>query len=291
MAALQGLQGLYGDPQDTADVMDEGVLEAKANPPAPDHSQYGSQSDGYSGTVPLQSPFSQMSVYDGWNSADAAEFPGQRFNVPGEETDATPVTHVAPYPRGIQQSSWDTPDGATMANIQLRELHGQDFGGVAQNTGNAPGGHETPAHYTTDRYTAPNENVLNADVPSQLKGAGNGGLTGTNGGNADTTQGYGQLNSLEEFQAGHSIRRVQHDTVHFDFTNTHGEQNVPFWGRHPVQQMPLDGPDSPYFDQGDIDGANIVWEGRIGDPTEYVQPPEPDVAPAPTNETDVWAWQ
>lgn len=291
MPALQGLQGLYADPQDTSDVMDEGVLEAKANPLVADHSQYGSQSDGYSGTVPVQSPYSQLAVYDGWSAADANEFPGKGFNVPGQEIDTTPVTHVAPYPRGIQQISWETPDGVTLANDQLRELHGEDFGGVAQNVKNSPGGHEEPSHFTTDRYTAPNDNVLNADVPAQLRGAGNAGLTGTNGGNADTTQGYGELNSLEEFQAGHSIRRVQHDTVHFDFTNTHGEQNVPFMGRHPVEQMPLDGPDSPYFEGGDIDGANIPWEGRIGDPTAYVQPAEPTIAPAPADEQDVWAWQ
>jgi hypothetical protein len=290
MAALQGLKGLYADPQDTTDVMDEGVLEAKANPIASDHSQYGSQSEGYGGTVPSQSAYNNLAVYDGYDAADAAEFPGKGFNVPGDELDATPVTHVAPYPKGIQQISWDTPDGATLANIQMQELHGEDFGGVALNVGHAPAGHEEIAHYTTDRYTAPNENVLSSDIADQLRGSGDAGLTGTNGGNADTTQGYGQLNSLQEFQAGHSIRRVQHDTVHFDFTNTHGEQQVPFAGRHPVQQMPLDGPDSPYFDQGDIDGGNIPWEGRIGDPTPYEQPAEPTIVAA-TDETDVWAWQ
>ena len=108
-------------------------------------------------------------------------------------------------------------------------------------------------------------------------------------GNADTTQGYGVLNSLPEFQMGHSIRRVQHDTAHFDFTNTHGEQDVPFQGRHPVQQMPLDGPDSPYFDNGSIDGANTPWEGRIGDPSPYVQPVEPTIGTAPDS-SDVFAW-
>jgi hypothetical protein len=290
MAALQGLKGLYADPQDTTDIFDEGVLEAKANTLASDHSEYGSQSDGYSGTVPSQSPFSGMTVYDGWSETGAAEFPGRGYRVPGDETDTTPVTHAAPYPRGIAQISWDSPDAAALAGAQLRELHGEEFGGTALNVLNSPTGHENPSHYTTDRYAAPNMNVLSAEVPPQLRGAGDAGLTGTNGGNADTTQGYGELNTLEEFQAGHSIRRIQHDTVHFDFTNTHGEQDVPFAGRHPVQQMPLDGPDSPYFEAGNIDGGNIPWEGRIGDPTPYVQPAEPTIVAAVPSE-DVWAWQ
>jgi hypothetical protein len=292
VAPLQGLTGLYGDPQDTTDIMDEGVLEARANPLVTDHSEYGSQSNGYQGTVPSASPFSDMAVYDGWTYEDTMQFGGGGYNVGGMATDQTPETHSSPYPRGIIQPDWSNPSAYADAAQQMQELHGTDFGGVKFMTGHAPSGHEEETHYTTNRFDAPNENYLSA-APDQLKpsfGHGASGGSGLGGGNADPTQGYGVLNTLPEFQMGHSIRREQHDSAHFDYTNTHGEQNVPFYGRHPIQQMPLDGPDSPYFAQGSIDGANIPWEGRIGDPTAYVQSPEPDIAPAAPDGPDLYAW-
>jgi hypothetical protein len=173
----------------------------------------------------------------------------------------------------------------------MSALHGRDLGGVAHFAAHSPAGHEEDTHYTTDDYVAPNDNILSDDLAGQLKGNGGYSGTGTGGGNADPTQGYGVLNTMTEFNAGHSIRRVQHDSAHFDFTNTHGTQKVPFYGRHPVQQMPLDGPDSPYFEQGDIDGGQVVWEGRIGYPTPYEQPVEPTIVPAQASASDdVWAW-
>jgi hypothetical protein len=291
MAALQGLSGLYSDPQDTTDVMDEGVLEARAAPGTPDaeHGQYGSQSDGYSGTIPSESPYSPMTVYDGWDRADTLAYGGLGFPEAGQEQDRTPQTHASPYPRGIIQQSWDNPNALAVYGEQQTELHGPELGGSAFYNGFSPVGREEVTHYTTNDYVAPNENVLSSDVAGQLRGGWPNGANGHGAGNADTTQGYGVLNTLPEFQAGHSIRREQHDSVHFDYTNTHGEQEVPFMGRHPVQQMPLDGPDSPYFEAGDIDGANVVWEGRIGYPTPYEQPSEPTIIAA-TEQPDVWAW-
>jgi hypothetical protein len=292
MAPLQGLTGLTPDPQDTTDVMDEGVLEAKANPIAADHADYGSQYNGYQGTVPDASPFSGMPVYEGWTDSDSQQYGGRDYNLQGYADDMTPTTHSSPYPKGIIQPDWSNPSAYATAAEQMRELHGTDLGGVEFYQFTAPAGRETPTNYTTDNYVAPNENYL-VTAPDQLKGSyghGASGQSGLGGGNADTTQGYGVLNTMEEFNAGHSIRRVQHDRMPWDFTATHGEQNVPFYGRHPVQQMPLNGPDSPYFDQGDISGANIVWEGRIGDPSPYVQPPEVTIAPGQPDAPDVWSW-
>jgi hypothetical protein len=294
MAPLQGLTGLSADPQDTTDTFDEGVLEARANPLATEHGQYGSQSVGYQGTVPSASPYSNIPVYDGYDPDDADQYGGSAFRVYGQEIDQTPDTHRAPYPRGLIQVSNDNPDALAVVAEQMRELHGPDMGGPRLYNGFSPTGREEPTDYTTDRYDAPNENYL-ASAPGQLKGSyghGSSGQSGLGGGNADTTQGYGVLNTLPEFQVGHSIRRVQHGRIltGFDYTNLHGEQDVPFYGRHPVQQMPLDGPDSPYFSGGSIDGANIVWEGRIGDPSPYVQAPEPDIAPSAPSGPDVFAW-
>jgi hypothetical protein len=289
MAALQGLSGLYPDPQDTTDYMDEGVLEARANTPDAEHSEYGSQSNGYSGQVPTESPFAGMPVYDGWDEADADQYGGRGYNVPGYATDATPNVHTAPYPRGIIQVGWDSPDALAAVNEQRLQLHQPDLGGPRFYNGNSMTGHEEQTHYTTNDYVAPNDSILEK-VDGQLRAPASHGSGGYASGNADPDQGYGVLNTLPEFNAGHSIRREQHDSVHFDYTNTHGEQSVPFMGRHPIQQMPLDGPDSPYFEQGNIDGANIPWEGRIGDPTVYQQSPEPTIAPAPAQTQDVWAF-
>jgi hypothetical protein len=288
MAALQGLSGLYPDPQDITDVMDEGVLEAGANDPHPEHGQYGSQSVGYSGTVPTQSPYSEFAVYDGWDRDDTEQYGGMGYNIPGTEANATPVTHSSPYPRGIIQYSVNDENALARAGEQVMLLHSTDLGGPRSYNAHSPAGHEEITHYTTDNYVAPNDNVLSSDLAGQLRGSDGHGI----GSHADPTQGYGFLNTMTEFNSGHSIRRVQHDTVHFDYTNTHGETAVPFYGRHPVEQMPLDGPDSPYFEQGDIDGANVPWEGRIGYPTPYEQPAEPVIvaAPADTSDNDVWAW-
>jgi hypothetical protein len=285
MAALQGLSGLYPDPPDTGQTMDQGVLEARAsvNPNVAEHGQYGSQSVGYQGTVPSESPYSNLAVYDGWTYEDAAQYGGRDFNVAGQEIDVTPTTHSSPSPRIGQSSfmSWDNPDGVAAIGEQMSEMHGPDYGGVGIHSHRNQAGHEEITHYTTERYDAPNENYLAPDVPGQLKISTGVGTGASGHGNADPTQGYGVLNTLPEFQMGHSIRREQHDHMPWDYTNTHGEQDVPFYGRHPIQQMPLNGPDSPYFEQGDIDGANIPWEGRIGDPSAYVQPSEVTIGPAP----------
>jgi hypothetical protein len=290
VAKLGGLTGLYGlpDPQDSTDVMDEGVLEAKANTLDPEHGEYGSQSLGFGGIDPSVSPFAAQGTYDAGFTDEYAEGTYGEAYAPGDQT---PGSHAAPWPRGIRQFSFDHQDELADAGIQLDLLHGIEFGGTDRMVLSSPGGREELTDYTTDRYPAPNETYQSPDIPGQLKGSGSWGGTGTGGGNADTTQGYGVLNATEEFQEGHSIRRVQHDRMPWDFTNTHGEQDVPFMGRHPVQQMPLDGPDSPYYEQGDIDGGLVPWEGRIGYPTPYEQPAEPTIVAAPADDSsDSYAW-
>jgi hypothetical protein len=303
----QGLTGLYGNPSGTPapQYMDSGVLEARAAPgTGTSHSAYGSQSLGYGGTVPSESPDYTQEAYDAGTFAD--QYWGEGFYVPDQTgIDHTPTTHDVPWPRGIPQEaggSLSTPGGLEIAAEQMQILHGNDQGGVSANVRHAPAGHEEVTHYTTDDYSAPNENVL-AKAPGQLKGA-NGSSSGLLGGGgsghgnaggsaADPDQGYGVNNTLPEFNAGHSIRRVQHDHMPWDYSLLKGEQEVPFYGRHAlVGQMSFDGPDSPYYAAGTIDGGLIPWEGRIGNPTEYVQPPEVTVETANPSDTqyDVYAW-
>jgi hypothetical protein len=222
--------------------MDEGVLEAKA-----------------------------FTLNPGWGNAQYG----------GVILDETPTTHSATYPRGIIQPSWDNADAWADVGQQIMAVHDQDLGGPQTFNQRQPGGREQPVDWTADRYEAPDQ-TIQATVPGQLKGAngygtGRGNSSGAGGSNADPVQGYGIVNTLEEFSRGWSVRNVQHDKLGFDYTNLHGEQQEPFFGKHPIQQMPFDGPDSPYYAMGDIDGANIPWEGRIGYPTPYVQAPEPTI--------------
>jgi hypothetical protein len=290
-APLSGLAGMYPDPWDTTDTMDEGVLESKSiGTLDPDHSEYGSQSVGYSGQVPTQSPYSDFSIYDAGGTGDYTSID---FPVEGGEIDQTPATHSADYPRGIIQPNWNDPDAWATVGQQINDVHATDLGGPRMYNQNQPGGHEQPVTWTADDYVAPNQSML-AAPPGQLRGAngygeGLGNSSGAGGSNADPDQGYGVVNTMQEFNAGHSIRNVQHDKLGFDYTNLHGEQQVPFWGRHPVQQSEFDGPDSPYYEMGSIDGANIPWEGRIGYPTPYTQAPEPTIVAAQPTE-DVWAY-
>jgi hypothetical protein len=243
-------------------------------------------------------------VYDAGSDQD--QFWGVDFT-PGQiqaSLDETPTTHVVPFPKGIIQDSWDATGQQSAAGLQMNQLHSVDEGGVRHYVINNDAGREETTHYTTQSIVAPNQSLL-ASVPGQIKGS-NGSSSGLLGGGgsghgnaggsaADVDQGYGVNNTLPEFNAGHSIRRIQHDRMPWDFTATHGEQAVPFLGRHMlVGQADFDGPDSPYFEAGQIGGAGIAvpWEGRIGDPTAYVQPPEPTVAPASSlsESPDVYAW-
>ena len=286
---LQGLTGLYGDPQDTVDIMDEGVLEAHANPLHPDHGEFGSQSDGYSGTVPEASSYSDLQVYDAGMSGQ--DYAGSQYDTTVHDgpDDITPTSHQAAWPRGIIQPSWENADGAYAGvGDQLRELHGADLGGPEFYVNTAIADNLYGTDWSVERYES-TDDILLVSSPDQLKGTSSMSGTGRGAGGADVSQGYGVANSLPEFAHGHSMRYVQQDKMPQDYTNTHGEQDVPFMGRHPIQQMPFNGPDSPYFEMGDIDGANTPWEGRISYPTAYVQPPEPTITAAPPG-MDVWAY-
>ena len=277
------LPGMYGDkpPQ----VTDQGVLEAHSiGNPDPSHGKFGDTSN-------QTWPSAFGTGYGGTQYGD--DIPVDmvpEFNQGGRKMDVTPTTHQAPYPRGIIQPDLETPGSyaasATALTAQRRALHGISLGAARFFNMFAPGGREAPVDITVDRYSAPNANMLASGIPGQLR-------QGNNGVARDTTQAYGKLNeSSEEFNAGHSIRIVQHDTLHFDRSLDNAPPQ-PFWGRHAIQQTRFDGPDSPYGQvAGDTStGQQIVWEGRIGTPTSYQQPPEPDVNQnVPDSSGDVWAY-
>jgi hypothetical protein len=276
MAPLAGLYALDQPPQE----MDQGVLEAHGGPVDPTHAHYGQSVD------PVY-PAAYGTAYRGNQyGPDVNQDTGNYASgLGGLPVDLTPSTHRSPYPKGLLQPNLETPGSYAVIASQLArqrsEIHGQGLGAARYFNQFAPGGRETPVNTTVNRYDAPNATML-AEAPGQLR-------QGNNGIGRDTTQGYGKLNETPEFQAGHSIRIVQHDTVHFDHSLDYSPGG-PFWGRHEIAQATFDGPDSPYGVYGDTStGQQVVWEGRIGNPTAYRQPPEPTTV-QPSETQDVWAY-
>lgn len=288
MAALAGLSGLYGVQNDATGVSDEGVLESHAAPGTPDkiHAIPGDSADqsypagwgvGYKATAYPQ----EISTEDRQT--------GEFYDAVGVNQDETPTVHGTPWPRGIIQDSYENTGMLAVAGEQMNIPHAINQGGPEAYNQFSQVGRESPTDYTTDRYDAPNTNVLATNVPGQLRGAGMGG-----GGQAskDTSQGYGELNTIDEFTKGHSIRRVQHNPLHFDYTALDGGDR-PFIPRMALGIQPtFDGPDSPYNDvQGGIGGSfQPDRQGGATFPTASVPIPDPTVAPSYIDAEDVWSY-
>jgi hypothetical protein len=237
---------------------------------------------GYKGQPVYDVPFSSGTPVEGFE-------PG----ITGGPLDYTPSSHGGLYPRpAATDISTLNPDALAVVGEQIRGLHCKEEGGSVVMY-DAPGGHEEPTDTTTDRYGAPNTNGLQKAV-RQLRGI-LGGIGGPSGGShlgqADVDQGYGELNSLEEFQGGHSIRIVQHDTMHFDFTGLRSPEEGTWLGKHPVGvNQRFDGPDSPYSVEGDPYGGMRAGAASVlSYPTEYASPPSPTVLPAQFSGPDVFA--
>lgn len=274
---LSGLSGLYGnmDP-DPNQTFDEGVEEAHANDPHPGHATYGSNSPG-------ELPYSGTSYGPAGQSLAAGDSfsPFTQLGT-DEPLDLTPTSHRTPYPRGIRQQSWDTPDGLADAGTQMRQLHGTDQGGPRKFNAFAPGGLQDGGNdVTVDRYGSPDDHVLSANIPGQIRGAGQGGVGSMSG--KDSVQGYGSLNNAagDEFSHGHSMRYVGHSSLAFDRTGTGAPDARPFLGKLPNAQARFDGPDSPYYDAGGIDHVQVMMRsGGASFPSPYTPPPDPTVLPA-----------
>ena len=285
MAPLPGIQGLTKPPNMT----DEGILSAHAAPgTATTHSEYGDTAGqnwpaGYGAGIHGTSYGVDIN-----NTGQRGEHGGPA----GQLIDQTPDVHCAPYPEtgpatmdhGTQA---DINEAATARMVQRHALHGRALGAEIFTNRFSPAGRETPTNFTTDRYESPNETMLATGTPGQLASAGTGG-----GASKDTTQGLGQLNPTDEFAHGHSIRRIQHDPMVWDRSLDYAPPQ-PLWGRYQLREARFDGPDSPYFEAGDTStGQQVVWEGRIGNPTAYQPPAEPLInppSPASAGE-DSWAW-
>jgi hypothetical protein len=290
MGRLQGLTGLYGPPADpnltAGGTIDEGAYQAydqslqykdAHGTPGDTANQQAAYGGAYSGQ-------GTYGVNESGQITDFNDIPGYYvLRDPEAPLDETPSSHGGMYPRPMALAVM-AQSGLDVVGDQARALHGTDQGGPRALLGRAPGGHEQNTAWSADRFDAPNQNALAHEVSGQLK-AGNGPR-----GMADPDQGYGELNSLPEFQAGHSIRNVQHDSMPWDrsLTGPGGEEGT-WLGRWASGTGPsFDGPDSPYGAAGNSQDL-MVAEVR-GYPTAYAQPVPPTVLPvAPGPQNDVWA--
>lgn len=295
MPALPGLRSLYDTmDREPAGSIDEGALQAyQQGAPDERHADPGDTSGqtwpggyglGYRGQPTYGEAPEKITDYDPLPSF----YPG-----PGI-LDETPSSHGGLWPRPMATAySTVNPDQYAYVTEQMAVLHGKEEGGSYVLNRDAPGGREALVDITVDRYEAPNQNVLQKTI-GHLRGI-LGGVGAPGGGShlgqADVTQGYGQLNSLPEFQAGHSIRIVQHDKMPMDYTALHGDEGT-WLGKHPSgTERRFDGPDSPYGAMGD--GQGLQRAGRattLGYPTQYESPSAPTVLPSRRPTTDVWAY-
>lgn len=284
MPGLAGLTGLYGD-LDTAPAgsIDEGAYQVYTQGTPDERHAHPGDTSGQDWPAGYGTGYNGQGVYDvpTINGMPIDQYdPGQT----GGALDYTPSSHGGLYPRPMATDvSTISPDGLCVVGDQVRGLHGMEEGGSVVMY-DSPGGHEDPTDTTTDRYDAPNVNGLQklvGQVRSRLGGLG-GNAGGGHLGSADVDQGYGQLNTLPEFQGGHSIRVVQHDSLHFDFTGLRAPESGTWLGKHPVGiNQRFDGPDSPYSVEGDPRGGmRAGMASTLSYPTEYTSPPSPTVLPA-----------
>lgn len=291
MAGLSGLSGLYGSqPSAGAGYVDEGALQAyeQSQQYADAHSQPGDtagQQEMFGGRYSGQATYTDNIS---GQTTDYNDMPAMYYMYDAAAPiDRTPSSHGGAYPNPAALDI-TAQSGMAVAGEQSVLLHNADQGGPASNIGRAPGGSENLWHWTVDRYDAPNQNALSSEIANQARPM-SGGAGGSNEGAADVTQGYGHLNPTPEFQRGHSIRYVQHDTLHFDRTLTAGGEGI-WLGKAQLGTGPtFDGPDSPYGKTGDSQRL-MVAEVR-GYPTQYVGVPAPTVLPSvPASASgDVWA--
>jgi hypothetical protein len=298
MARLAGLTGLYGpQSQAAAGYRDEGALQAYEQGVQYQgaHAKPGDTA-GQTWPAGYGLGYSGQGTYSDNPSGQLAEFndtPDAQYVLiadPEAAIDRTPSTHGGLWPRPeMREFTTLEPDKAAVAGVQGRLLHAYNQGGVKAFIDGAAG-HEEETTWTVDRYESPDDVAMGRNSLDQTRVMG-GGAGGAQTGAADVMHGYGQLNSNPEFQHGHSIRNVQHDTLHFDHSLGNGTEQEGTWlPRMPVgTATTFDGPDSPYG----LSGGNrtgLMRAEKRGYPTEYTQPPSPTVQRiAPGPQADVWA--
>lgn len=251
--------------------------EPWGGPANPAHGNYGEQAEPY----PYELYESDYGPYG--PSADFLGF--DMFQVPaaGElgqspTGDLQPLTHAAPWPKGVPQSV--LPDRETVASeVQRAEIHASDMG------------LSRVAHYKTaaqnDQWTSfdfedPGSSIQEP-IPGQLKSAT------TGGGTTDREQSFARQNEYG-FDTAHRARRwaTGHIPGNYDMLRPGSRPMV----ITPHQSFIPNGPDSPFAGQ-DV-GAAFDTQGSVLEtlPQEYQAPPEPAVnsSPLPDNNVSIEFW-
>jgi hypothetical protein len=272
-AGLTGLQGFVNtNPEATPE-------EIQGSPVNPAHTQawwetaefspQDSAISGYTGIPPSGLPVFTDSIGDGSADADSALPAG--FLAQSPNSDMTPRTHAAPWPKGIEQSV--QPDSVTRQLIQSAEIHASDTGaGRTMFYQNAA----LQDHWQDFYDVEPGQSNVDSNIGSQAKtGMAPGGFAS-----------HGREQSLARqnqygFDAVHMHRRFAVGSVPGNY----------MWmkpgGRPMVKSLP--GPARPANGPGPFEGQDMSWgyaaSSPVGGvlqnaPVEYQPPPQPVLAPS-----------
>lgn len=192
--------------------------------------------------------------------------------------DYTPDTHAGPWPKGIASGPnlGDVgPDATAMRRAQSAQLHG--MGTNADKRWEHSRSEALNDEWTTVDQVNPGHSDL-ADVPNQMKSAG------FQWGTRDRTQSFARQNEFG-FDSAHQYRRIATGSIpgNYMWMKPGGRpmaKGLPGPARPPI------GPDSPFAGQ-DL-GQSFSIDGAVlqNVPTEYVAPPQPRLASAPSVDTN-----
>lgn len=181
--------------------------------------------------------------------------------------DLQPVTHAAPWPKGIPQGVG--PDETADWNAQLAGIHAENFGAdraVLYDPGSDPVQDNWRDFYDVD----PGQSVQDPSVPGQVKASAGG------WGNTDRVQSFAKQNEYG-FDSAHLHRRYAAGSIPGNY----------MWMRPGSRPMVVDipgtavtpvGPDSPFYGQDPSIPFNTQGAALTVLPAEYQAPPDPALA-------------
>jgi hypothetical protein len=209
---------------------------------------------------------------DGWipPAGNASQDPG---------FDATPRTHAAPWPKGVEQSV--DPDAVARQLEQSASIHASNMGGSEKMATRI----SAQQDQWTDFYEVDSGTSLqDPAVPGQLKGAAGG------YGTTDRVSSFARQNEYG-FDSAHKHRRYATGSVpgNYMWLRPGGR---PMIKSQAGPAQPAVGDDSPFTGQDLGRGYGVQGAVLQNVATEYVAPPEPYLAPTqgPTPDPGPVSW-
>lgn len=193
--------------------------------------------------------------------------------------DATPDTHAAPWPKGVEQSV--DPDAVARQLAQSARIHASNTGGSRRLIYRpSPRQSDWTGFYDVD----PGSSKQDPAIPGQIKTAVAG------GGSTDRAAWPNRQNSYG-FDSAHKMRRWARASIPGNYLWMRPGAR-PLVKSQPGPARPAIGENSPFTGQ-DLAAAHGLQGAVLYDPpVEYTAPPEPYVAPdyGPAPEPAAVAW-